>query len=336
MHNNKHYYLGVEGGGTSTTFAIVTSSGEIINIETIETSTNPLLVGPSTVAQIVNQFISNASTKYEFSLPISGIALSLSGVDNKEIQQQLRTEFSALDTRLTETLFLCNDSVGSAGLLPNSSFPIVLIAGTGSHCRAVLPSGEEYRSGGWGHLLSEHGCGYDIVASAVAECLRQRDYHPDASKHSCTLLQELLLHHFSLSDLPDILSMFYRSFNKGKIAELAKDISNLARKGDPLSISLFQDAGKELGKMLVAVLSQLDNAGHKVPAVDVLAVGSMWKSFDLIESEFLKYVNAQFNVGLSIFKPKITAAVGAVLLMTKEERINIGIDTSLLVELLDI
>ncbi|KAL0211673.1 hypothetical protein RCL1_005299 [Eukaryota sp. TZLM3-RCL] len=312
-------FIGIEGGGTSTTCALVSTTGEILHVCSVDKSTNPLLVGAEAVVSIVSDLVQECLQVQTFSLPVKGLALTLSGVDNLEVQKLLSLAFSSASTKLADQIFFCNDSVGSSALLCKE-VNMVLIAGTGSHCRVVLKDGRQFRSGGWGHLLGEFGCAYAIASRAITDVLRERDDHPDKSEFSTIKVRELLLTKFSLSDMPEILSMFYRAFDKAKIADLARDLAELAEQGDSYCCSLFKEAGRDLGRMVVAVLRQMRSAGlEPLSSLEILAIGSVWKSVHLFWNEFVSAVGVEHEGAITVYRPLVTAAVGAVVLQCNSQ-----------------
>ncbi|KAL0246132.1 hypothetical protein GEMRC1_007346 [Eukaryota sp. GEM-RC1] len=330
------FFFGLEGGGTSSHYVLIHEKAlALIHLFVALLPSVPSLLDLETVAQTVSQIVFQLSSSFNFTLPLHGIALALSGVDNAQIQQQLRDEFNKQPQPLSTHISFYNDSVGSAGLLIDSPLPIVLIAGTGSHCRAVLPSGQQFRSGGWGHLLSEKGCAYNVTATAVAECLMSRDHHPDAPNHDVSAVHDLILEKFNISDLPEVLTLFYRSFNKAEIAGVTRDIAELALGGDVYAQSLFDRVGTDLAKMLIGVLTQIEEAKlelkdevsfKNLEEIDILAVGSVWKSYSLFSKSFINTLNSCFGFSVVLKRPVITAAVGAVQLLAKEMEVDLRVD----------
>lgn len=72
-------------------------------------------------------------------------------------------------------------------------------------------------------------------------------------------------------------------------------------KGDPFILSLFKEAGWILGRMCRTLVSQFSTE-DSTGVLQIIAVGSVWKSFDLFRDSFVKAFK-----GTSPPSPHVTA-----------------------------
>src|ERR1035437_989558 len=151
------FFLGVDGGGTSTNIAIINEAGDLI-AESEGGPSNPLRVG-------VENAVSNIIKASDAACDLGGISrgdivaatLGLAGVRRMDIRERVRDSFiEKLKVRRTHVttdaeIALYGTTMGKPGA--------VVIAGTGSICLGVNDAGEKAIAGGWGPIAGDEGGG---------------------------------------------------------------------------------------------------------------------------------------------------------------------------------
>ncbi len=107
-------------------------------------------------AKRLNKLVEDAKTQAGIPLDkkLKSLGLSLSGADKLEEQNDIISNVMKRFSAATEQCFACNDTVGSLATATDKG-GVVLIAGTGSNCLLVNPSGSQHHCGGWGHMLGK-------------------------------------------------------------------------------------------------------------------------------------------------------------------------------------
>ena len=117
----------------------------------------------------MHNLINEAKVAVGIDKPLDSIGLSLSGADSKENMKDITDMMMSSYPNSSETCFTCNDTF-SPLFTATDGGGIVLIAGTGSNCLLVNPSGLSINCGGWGHLLGECTITYSLgCRSAVVK-----------------------------------------------------------------------------------------------------------------------------------------------------------------------
>ncbi|KAL1239612.1 N-acetyl-D-glucosamine kinase [Trichinella pseudospiralis] len=175
-------------------------------------------------------------------------ALAMSGAEDQERNEKFVADFSASYPAITESVVVISDSY-SALLTAFDENGIVLISGTGSSCRAIDFTGRLLGCGGWGHLIGDDGSAYWISTKAIRKAK--------------------LLHHFQLSRKEQIFELLYDNFSKAKIASFCEVLAEASSEnGDELILEIFAEA-------------------ENSQKLEVLIMGSVWKSFDLLKKGFI-------------------------------------------------
>lgn len=160
---------------------------------------------------------------------------------------------------------------------------ISLILGTGSNCVLRNPDGQQFKCGGWGHLLGDEGSAYWMVLRAV-KILFDHDDNYRRSDFNVEKLRTHVFAFFKVQNRSELLPYFYAPFQKSAIANMAAAIAAGAAEGDPLCLYLFHDAGKRLAQHIKAVTPHISQALLNRPGgVPVVCVGSVWKSWDALQ-----------------------------------------------------
>jgi N-acetylglucosamine kinase len=148
---------------------------------------------------------------------------------------------------------------------------VALIAGTGSHCFGINPSGDVAYAGGLEYVLSDEGSGYDIGLKVLRAAVRSAD---GRSQH--TKLEEAVLQHYKVKSIRALEPIVYHSnqFGKTQIAQLAKLVDSAAATGDWRAQAILAETVTELVAHVRAVVQRLNLATEPF---DLVVVGGIFE-----------------------------------------------------------
>ncbi len=199
-----------------------------------------------------------------------------------------------------------NDAVGSA-FTCNSEGGVVCIAGTGSAARLVRPDLTFIQAGGWGHVVGDQGSAYAVGLGLIRALFDHDDGIEVMDPAHADELRVMVFGHFGIKDRVGILAPLYTKFNKAEIAGLCRPAAELARAGNLAAAAAFKMAGRDLGRMIAAV-TRGDPPGT---ARDVVAVGSVWHSVDLL----LPGLRGGVGRPVRLLRPSVECAVGCAVMV---------------------
>jgi N-acetylglucosamine kinase-like BadF-type ATPase len=297
------YFLGVDGGQSSTTAVIGDARGKIVGWASAGPCNHVAAdEAKKKFLRVMTECLSQAAIRA--GLPVQNsrwnfkaACLGMSGgpADKAVLLHEL------IDS---ENLILTHDAmIALAGA--NAGEPgIVVIGGTGSIAFAQNARGETARAGGWGYLFGDEGGAFDIARQALRAILREHE-----GWGVRTALTPALLEATSASDANQLMHFFYTpDWPRHRIAGLAEIVNRIADDGDPIAIGVLQHAAQELALLVGSVRRQLWAEGD---AARVAWVGGVFRSETLLE-RFRTLVGLEENTVCE--PPRHGPAVGALLL----------------------
>jgi len=216
---------------------------------------------------------------------------------------------------LAEKYVVCSDTMGSILTVSNLG-GVVIIAGTGSNSFLRNPNGETYQCGGWGHALGDEGGAWWIAYKAVKAVFDHED-NLEACPYDTTTAWNMIKSHFNIEHRQDMLEHCYARFEKPFYARLCQKMSVAASNGDKLCQKIFTDAGRQLAKMVSALIPKVNNELVATGHLSIICVGSVWHSWELLKPGFIKELQQHkipFELKLLQLKPNVSMAIGAYLM----------------------
>ncbi|MBW3622290.1 MAG: hypothetical protein KY468_02645 [Armatimonadetes bacterium] len=183
---------------------------------------------------------------------------------------------------------------------------VVLIAGTGSVAYGGTRDGGRARAGGWGYLLSDEGSAFWIGLQGVRAALRAFDGRGPETELMGRLMRALGLH-----DPMELEGAVYgmESVNTG-VAALASVVINAAREGDGVASSILEEGGRLLARAVLAVLTRLDRRNARIP---VATVGGVLQDPDSPVRRALVRSLSEAAPGATVTWPALPPVGGALL-----------------------
>lgn len=252
MSSAAETFIGIEGGGTKT-IAIITSPQGSHRLE----------LGPGNLRLLSDKELRTLFRQIAEVRPIaSAIGIGLAGARTEADRARIR---SAAESIWPNTPLAITHDLAIALSATNSDRPakVLVLSGTGSCCYGEF-NHKVAKVGGWGHLLGDHGSGYDIALSA----LRQLVYHFDRHR-KWGLLGEHVLGALMLNEPNDLIA-WIQSASKSEIAALAPAVFHAQR--DPIARNVLNHAAQSLARDAVICASRL--GAHK-NAISFVLAGSV-------------------------------------------------------------
>ena len=317
---SQHVYLGVDGGGTKTRFALIDGDGHLLGEAELGTTYHPhvgldgvravLTEGVAEVLGTANRTLADISYAF-FGLPAYG--------EDSHATAQLQTCPAAI---LGHQRYACdNDMVcGWAGSLACAD-GINIVAGTGSIGYGQR-QGIAARAGGWGEAFSDEGSAYWIAIRGLNAYSRMSD-----GRLLRGPLHAIFNAHFQLDNDLDICAHVYggKAYTRGDLAQLSRQVAEAARAGDGVAVGIFRDAGHELA----CICNALRLALHFEPdePVPVSWSGGAFNADDLLLAplrDALSAASPQFDMRPPLHVPHYGVALYAALFARRPVRATHG------------
>ncbi len=243
--------LGIEGGGTKTTWALFTANQVVARGET--GPGNTLLLTDAALERLFREIRRKAGVRIKaIGGAFAGCQLAAEQARVEKIIHRVWPQAQSVrvmeDTRSV--------LVAAFGEVPG----IVVIAGTGSNVAGQKSTHEPVeKAGGWGHLFSDRGSAYDLARRGL-ECAFNRY---DESKKTSLLAQEYLTATGKTS-LEELVPFILSDTSKTVVAQWARCVFSAAQKGDRDARSLLDHAVTALAERVEFLARRLKFTHPKV------------------------------------------------------------------------
>lgn len=293
------YYLGVDGGGTKTAAILVNISGSKIqrakcgsgNITTLN-------------RRELSELISELLTAVLDGIPagqISGATLAFAGLGRDHEKQRLSEVLQEQGLRHYQ---LVTDAEMHYYSFFGDDLGILLAAGTGSICLVKDSNKRFHKIGGWGHLLSDEGSGFDLGRKAIRQAVEDAENGLRQSH-----LTDELLKLYQLEKPQQLISMIYAELHPVKIiAGAAQIIGDLAAQGDDVAIGLIDDAVDNLIQLLSRAIVHLSDEKQ----ICIGLAGGLLRSESLMQKKFKNAARQRWS-NLEFKSPAMTLAAAGCL-----------------------
>ena len=276
------YFLGVDGGQSSTTAVIGDEKGRILGWATDGPCNHAS--GAEAIAKfrrVIRECLSRALSAANLPRDQHFRAACLGMSGGPEDKTALLAKMVA-----TDRLVVTHDAeIALAGAL-NGEPGVIVIAGTGSIAFGRNAQGETARVSGWGHIFGDEGSAFDIVRQALRAALREHEgWGPR------TALTPALLEATGTTDAHELLHLWYTpDWPRSRVAALAPMVSRIAEEGDPTAAAVVGSAARSLALLAASVRTQLfseegrgaeEEPDHKAPLVSW--TGGVFRSAMLLD-----------------------------------------------------
>jgi N-acetylglucosamine kinase-like BadF-type ATPase len=301
---NMGYVVGVDGGGSKTTAAVV-GDGERVAGEATSGPANFRSVGLERASANIANSIRGAVQAAHLTLDdVDAICMCLAGFDT-DLDLPVPQRASKILGYSGKTIYE-NDVVGAWAGATDATPGIVIIAGTGSTGLGMNQHGELWRTDGWDYLLGDAGSGYNIGEAGIRAAMRALD-----RRGPPTLLVRLLGQNYGVRNAEEMRRLVDSTqFGKFEVASFAVHVSHAADAGDSTAQHILHEAGELLADNAIAIIRTLDMGADAFP---ISTVGSVFKATEWVVKPFQQVIQP-FAAHAEFVPPRHPPQVGAAIM----------------------
>ncbi len=271
------YVVGVDGGGTKTTAAVVGDDLGVIGVS-VAGPANSRSAGVEAASANIAQAITQALRVAEVPLAqVAGVCLSIAGFDTDldlPVLQRAIAELNYHGVAIFE-----NDVVGAWAGVTAGEPGVAVIAGTGATTLGMNAHGDLWRVDGWDYILGDRGSGYQIGLAGIQAAMAMLD-----GRQPPTILIRKLGAAFGVGDAEEMRRLVDSApFGKFQISSFSRHVAEAADEGDPVAQGILTQAGRDLGASAVAAIRELNMGADEFP---IGTVGSVFKSAPWVTDSF--------------------------------------------------
>ncbi len=292
------FYLGIDGGQSSTAAMIAAETGLILGAGLSGPCNH--LTGPEARSRFVDAIgdcVAQACREAALdpaTVQFEGACCGFSGgPEDKDAYTRELIRSARYKITHDAEIALTGGTAGKPG--------IAIIAGTGSMAFGRNAAGVTARAGGWGYIFGDEGGSFDLVRRGLRAALQFEE-----GWGSSTQIRERLLEATGTRTADQLLHRFYAT-PRSEIAAFAQIITQVAEARDLVAQRILADAATALVGYVQPVYKQLFQSGESVP---VACIGGLFRSayFLTVFAEHLHLTG-----GCHAVAPRYPPAAGALI-----------------------
>ena len=279
--NTCYYFLGIDGGGTKTTFKLIDKSGMLLS-RISKGPSNPNDIGIEQTLTVLKDGINEVCK----GIPYNKVTL-FAGLAGFGIPGDSTNVLSRFLDKFGFFAYSSGNDIENIAALSTYDKCILVIMGTGFNVYAINGNNKKGFAG-WGQLFDDGGCGYTLGRDAITAALCAED-----GSGCPTLLTELFIKHLGQTAGAH-LTNFYQG-GKRYIAEFASLVFEAAASGDTVAGEILEKNATFAAGKISAALRELnaDAADHSIP---VIFAGGISKQHDVLFPLIRKHLTANCNL----------------------------------------
>jgi N-acetylglucosamine kinase-like BadF-type ATPase len=299
------YYLGIDGGGTKTSFVLINDTNYTITTALLP-SCSPAQYGFDGFEKIITEGVNSAlkdagaemASIKAACLGVPGFTESIEG--DEIILGIVSRVFGGVPWKCVNDVEV--GWAGSLGLKPG----INIVAGTGAIAFGRDSSGNTARSSGWGEFFGDEGSCHWLGIKALQYFSKQAD-----GRLPKGALYDLMKSRIGIERDLDFMEYFEKNLmgKRDKIAKLQIILCDAAEAGDKTAVQAYNLAAQELTEAVSAVVNALKFSD----GIDVSYSGGAFKAGKLILNPLKDQLSA-ISMDLTLKQPLLSPVSGAVLL----------------------
>jgi N-acetylglucosamine kinase-like BadF-type ATPase len=306
------YYLGIDGGQSSTVALIADETGRVLgsgrsgpcNHVSAEEAAQKL---KSVIGECVGQACAEAGLDFA-TLVFASACLGFSGgATDKEahIRPVIRTGHCKVTS--DAEIALLGATAGKPG--------VIVIAGTGSIAFGRNADGETARAGGWGYIFGDEGSAFDLTRQALRAILQfEEGWGPP------TMLRHMFLDATQSLNALHLLHRFYTpEYPRARVASLARLVDRAAVTRDDVAVAILDEAASKLAWLVQAIWRNIFTFST---SVTVSYTGGVFQS-EILRASFAARIRELLSSVISA--PRFSPAGGAVLEALRMDGIDGGL-----------
>jgi N-acetylmuramic acid 6-phosphate etherase len=253
--------LGIEGGGTKTTWARVGRDGTV-RARGEAGPGNTLLLDDAALRGLFRG-LARAAGK-EVAAIGGAFAGCAQAAEQRRVERFLRAAW-----RGAATVRVMEDTRSILAAAFGDGPGIAVIAGTGSNVAGQKSlSGPIEKAGGWGHLFADRGSAYDVARRGMEAVFARYD-----AERKVTPLAREYLGATGLASLEELVPFLLRDMSKLAVAKYARCVFAAAEAGDRDARAVLDEAAAALAEKVRAVAGRL-----RLRPVRVALTGGMFEN----------------------------------------------------------
>lgn len=296
------YIIGIEGGGTESTYIAADFNNNILSRVTsggTNITASPLDQIKSNIHASIKELVKAGNLNLG---DCKAVCMGTAGVNRDKERMIMEDVISSIG--IDCPIKVVNDSEIALAAATGKDEGIIVIAGTGSIAYGKNSEGISCTAGGWGHLIGDEGSGYWIAKEAINRSLKSAE-----GIIPYTRLTQILMEHLGILRVEDFIGFVYHSpFDKRKIAALGPIVDKAYQLGDYEAKSILVEAADGLVSMTRSIIGRL---GFEGKPIDIVIHGSVITKNQLVNQRFSKLVTDEYPLVKIIVLEK-EAAYGAV------------------------
>jgi N-acetylmuramic acid 6-phosphate etherase len=293
VNEKKAGILGIEGGGTKTTWALLTRDGKILAQGSAGPG-NTLLLSDAALEKLFRDIRREAGTEVEaIGGAFAGCQLAAEKTRVEKILRRVWLKAGVVrvmeDTR----------SVLAAAFGDGPG--IVVIAGTGSNVAGQKTASDPIeKAGGWGHLFSDEGSAYDITHRGLQSAFVTYDVERKVSP----LAREFLMA-TNQNSMEELVAFLLKDTSKTAFARWAQCVFAAHQKGDKDASRVLEWSAKMLSGSIAVVARRF-----KFTSLKIALTGGLFENQPAYLKIFQRILKKEYP-GCESFLLKVPGVFGA-------------------------